>query len=215
MKRKVSDKNKKDMEELFYKGSSIKDIATNLNFTVQTITRQLKNILGETKFKLIKNKKQKINHLNQNDSEINIKNSKDKTTTNLNQGKEEEYLTKSEFIEIAPLNCDFENTSQKDFSSIPISDIDFPKTVFMIVDNKVELEIKYLKDYPEWQFLSDEELKRKTIEIYYDIKIAKGFCGKEQKVIKVPNTAVFKKVSSILISRGISRIVSPDRLIAL
>ena len=61
MKRKVTDKNKKDMEELFHNGSSIKDIAVNLNFTVQTITRQLKIILGETKFKLIKNKKQKIN----------------------------------------------------------------------------------------------------------------------------------------------------------
>ena len=215
MKRKVSDKNKKDMEELFYKGSSIKDIATNLNFTVQTITRQLKNILGETKFKLIKNKKQKINHLNQNDSEINIKNSKDKTTTNLNQGKEEEYLTKSEFIEIAPLNCDFENTSQKDFSSIPISDIDFPKTVFMIVDKKVELVIRSLKDFPKWQFLSQEDLKRKTIEIYYDMKIAKGFCSKDQKVIKVPNPEVLKLVAPILSSRGISRIVSADKLISL
>ena len=92
---------------------------------------------------------------------------------------------------------------------------DFPKTVFMIVDKKVELEIKYLKDYPKWNFLSTEELERKTIEIYYDIKVAKDFCGKEQKVIKVPNTSVFKKVAPMLVSRGISRIVSADQLIAL
>ena len=47
-----------------------------------------------------------------------------------------------------------------------------------------------------------------TIEIYDDLKIAKSFCNKEQKVIKVPNTEVFKIVAPILRIRGISRIVS-------
>ena len=64
-------------------------------------------------------------------------------------------------------------------------------------------------------FLSEEELNRKTIQIYNDLKIAKRDCNKEQKVIKVPNTEVFKIVSSILISRGITRIVNADTLIAL
>jgi len=85
----------------------------------------------------------------------------------------------------------------------------------MIVDKKIELEIKYLKDYPDWQFLSKDDLNRKTIEIFIDIKNAKRSCNKEQKVIKVPNTEVFKIVAPILISRGISRIVSSDKLIAL
>ena len=87
--------------------------------------------------------------------------------------------------------------------------------VYMIVDKRIELEIKYLKDYPDWQFLSDEELNRKTIEIYNDLKIAKSFCNKEKKVIKVPNTDVFKIVAPILLARGISRIVNADKLIAL
>ena len=85
----------------------------------------------------------------------------------------------------------------------------------MIVDKKIELETKYLKDYPEWNFLSKDELNRKTIEIYEDLKVAKRFCNRDQKVIKVPNTDVFKIVAPILISRGISRIVSPNKLIAL
>ena len=72
-----------------------------------------------------------------------------------------------------------------------------------------------MKDYPEWEFLPNEDLKRKTIEIYFDLKLAKRVCSKEQKVIKVPNTDVFRIVSPILISRGISRIVSPDKLIAI
>ena len=85
----------------------------------------------------------------------------------------------------------------------------------MIVDKNVELEIKHLKDYPKWQFLSEEDLKRKAIEIFYELKVAKSFCTKEQKVIKVPNTSIFKTVAPILLSRGISRIVSSDKLIAL
>ena len=56
---------------------------------------------------------------------------------------------------------------------------------------------------------------RKTIEIFFDIKIAKRFCSGEQKVIKVPNTKVFEIVAPFLLNRGISRIVSADKLIAL
>ena len=85
----------------------------------------------------------------------------------------------------------------------------------MIVSKNIELEIKLLSDYPEWEFLPNEDLKRKTIEIYFDLKIAKRNCSKEQKVIKVPNTDVFRISSSILISKGISRIIAAEKLIAL
>ena len=102
-----------------------------------------------------------------------------------------------------------------DFSSIPISEVEFPNIVYMIVDKKIELETKLLQDYPNWQFLPTEELNRKTIEIYFDLKIAKLFCKKEQKVIKVPNTNVFKIAAPFLLSKGISRIVGDDKLIAL
>ena len=87
---------------------------------------------------------------------------------------------------------------------MPISDVDLPNTIYMIVDKKIELEIKYLRDYPDWQFLSKEELDRKTIEIFFDIKQAKRFCNKDQKVIKVPNPEVFRIVAPILLNKGIS-----------
>ena len=85
----------------------------------------------------------------------------------------------------------------------------------MVVDKQIELQTKLLRDYPEWQFLPQSDLNRKTIEVYFDAKEAKRFCSKEQKVIKVPNTKVFIIVAPILISKGISRIVCPDKLIAL
>ena len=85
----------------------------------------------------------------------------------------------------------------------------------MIVNKNIELETKFLKEYPDWQFLPQEELNRKTIEIYLDMKIAKRFCNKDQKVIRVPNTDVFKITASVLLNKGISRIISCDKLIAL
>ena len=86
---------------------------------------------------------------------------------------------------------------------------------YLIVNNKTELETKLLSDYPVWRFLPAEDLQRKTIEIYYDLKTAKRICGKDQKVIKVPNTNIFKIVSPHLISKGISRMISNEHLIAL
>ena len=54
----------------------------------------------------------------------------------------------------------------------------------MIVHKNIELEIKFLKDYPDWEFLPEEDLKRKSIEIFFDLKSAKRACNKEQKLLK-------------------------------
>ena len=107
------------------------------------------------------------------------------------------------------LNSDF------DLSSISILDADFPKTVYMVVENQIELEKKLLRDYHHCDFLSEKDLSRNTIEIFNDIKSAKKSIKRDQKVIKVPNSNVFRITASILKARGISRIVSSELLIAL
>ncbi len=195
MAKRLSEKEKKEIVEFFNEGKTIQEIASKFCCTNLTVTRNLKKMIGSENFKRLINK----NKLLAQDSNENF----------------EEFDSISPFMEIAPLDCQIENTPQRDLSSVPIDEVDFPKVVFMIVDKKIELEIKYLKDCPNWQFLSQDELKRKTIEIYGDLKIAKSFCNKEQKVIKVPNSEVFKIVAPQLISRGISRIISDDKLIAL
>ena len=155
------------------------------------------------------------NEIKKKSSNSNLNLNKDNKIIQKNNISEEAYINETHFTEIIPLDCEFENKPQKDLSSISISQITFPKIVYMIVDRKIELVIKYLRDYPDWQFLSQDELNRKTIEIYFDLKNAKRYCNKEQKVIKVPNTNVFKIVAPILISRGISRMISEDNLITL
>ena len=216
--KRLSEKQKEEICKLFISGKSIDDLSNQFSFTKLTISRNLKKKFGEDQYNLLTSKSKLINNKNKIKDytiEKQERNHINKYEDKIDASLSEDQLPNSEFVEIAPLNCNFDNKSQKDFSSVSISEVNLPSPVYMIIDKKVELETKYLKEYPRWQFLSQDELNRKSIEIFLDIKMAKSFCQKEQKVIKVPNTNVFKIVAPILCSRGISRIVSADKLIAL
>ena len=225
MAKRLSEDQKKEITNRFSSGEAIDKLAEEYTCTNTTIIRNLKKSLGENKYKELILKEKKIDQFVRKDSpnetvSKNKRMKKDQNSyiiddSNIIENTEEEFFEATPFIEIEPLSIKIENSTQKDLSSIPISEIDFPKTVFMVVDKKIELEIKYLKDYPNWQFLSNEELNRKTIEIFDDLKVAKRICNKEQKIIKVSNTDVFRLVAPILLSKGISRIVNSDVLIAL
>ena len=225
MAKRLTDNQKTEITQSFIQGKSIDDLSKLFKCTNLTICRNLKKILGDEKYKEIiekKNNSKKSLKIKKNFSKDNKYKETTKDIYNKNSIHEssfshilnDEKLTNT-FFEIPPLDIEIDNLNQKDLSSIPISQVNFPNVVYMIVDKKIELEVKYLKDYPNWQFLSDEELSRKTIEIYFDLKLAKRLCNKEQKLIKVPNTDVFKIAAPFLISRGITRIISPEKLIAL
>ena len=225
MGKRLSEEQKQIIINSFKDGTSIEDLSNHFDCTNITIMRNLKKSLGEIIYKeLIEKNKNSllVNNINENFEKNNTHLRIDPQNNDLAQNNNENqskikanHHFVSEFIEISPLNIEIENTPRKEYSSIPIQEIEFPKIVYMIVSKNIELEIKLLSDYPEWEFLPNEDLKRKTIEIYFDLKTAKRVCSKEQKVIKVPNTDVFRIVSPILISKGISRIVTSEKLIAL
>ena len=228
MAKRLTELQKKVIIDDFINGTTIEQLSKKFSCTKLTIVRNLKKNFSESKYHSIlkKNKTSQISLSKEKFTQNQLVKDKNESKESKNEGVNlienrskdiDNYESYSDpaFMEIAPLDYDINNEKQKDLSSTSIAEIDFPKNVYMIVDGKIELETKLLGDYPNWQFLSQEELKRKTIEIYFDLKIAKKFCRKEQKVIKVPNTDVFRIVSPLLISRGISRIVSPDKLIAL
>ena len=210
MAKRLSLQIKKEILDLFTNGKySIDQLSNKFECTKSTITRNLKKDLGNKKY-------QEIIALGNS-----IKNSREHNKNEIcggNQKKAPSFNTQEsefDFVELAPLDYEIENVPRKEFSSVHINDIELPNIVYMIVNQNIELEIKLLKDYPDWEFLPNEDLERKTIEIHFDLKSARTACSKDQKVIKVPNTNVFKIVSPILISRGISRIVSSEKLIAL
>ncbi len=214
MAKRLSEKNKEEIIKLFIDGKTVENLAIKFNCTKLTISRNLKKEIGEKRFKDLTNRSNDL-HPQSDDEQENIHIKKNENKETFSDEKNEEFTKINEFIEIAPLDYEIDNVEQKDLSSVPISEIDFPKNVYMIVDKKIELEVKYLRDFPNWEFLSKEELNRKTIQIFNELKNAKRFCTKEQKVIKVPNTEVFRIVAPHLLSRGISRIISEEKLIAL
>ena len=209
MSKKITEAQKIEILNLFKEGVIIKEIALKYQFTVPTITRQLKKLVGVEEFKNIKSRAlSKFDTKNQLPDRKNEIFLKENTQSIYN---DQQY----NFFEIPPIEEGFNLEHQKEVSSEPLSNFELPKLAYMVVSNKIELQVRCLKDYPEWQFLPVADLERKSIEIFDNLKSAKKSCGKEQKVIKVPNTNVLKIVAPILINKGISRIISKDKLLSL
>ena len=227
MAKRLSEKGKEEILKDFTGGFTLEKLSDKYNFSKLTISRNLKKVLGDKKYKelLNKNKSARKNINNLDDTKNNVLQEKLSGTNQINNKESHFYENKkfscneqsqeSEFYEIAPINFDIDEVKRKDLSSIPIKNIKLPDIVYMIVDKSIELEIKLLNEYQDWQFLPPEDLNRKTIQIFYDLKVAKRNCNKNQKVLKVPNSKVFEIVSPILISRGISRIITEEHLISL
>ena len=227
MPKKVSEKVKQELVMAFLNGQAIEDLAEKFNISKITITRHLKKEISEHEYKeIIKKSKslEKQSETNKSQTEnllkVNFDNEDIKNNSNgpkiLNENiTPSNFEPIDSFFEIAPVDFEINNSSRKELSSVSLSEVDFPRVVYMVVDKKIELEIKLLKDFPEWQFLPKDDLCRKTIEIFFDLDLAKRSCNKEQKVLKVPNTDVFRIASPVLIAKGISRIVCAENLIAL
>ena len=221
MAKRLTEDQKNELISIFKKGIEIDELSQKFNCTKLTIVRNLKKELGESKYKEITNKNRnsvtdlaKLEKIKNNKSDIEFSSLENNSIKDLNSNVSDFASTES-FFEIVPLDYEIENAPRKELSSVSISDVDFPKIVYMIVDKKIELEIKLLKDFPEWEFLPIEDLNRKTIEIFFDLNLAKRSCNKDQKVLKVPNTEVFRIAAPVLVQKGISRIVCAENLIAL
>ena len=224
MPKKVSASQKKDFLRLFRNGKDIKEIANIYKFSVNTITLKLKSQLDNEEFKEIK-----LNNLKKSikDSQKNNKNKskdyknnypKDRSSLiNKDIMKSSEIVVNDNdaFYEIVPINGEFDFEKRKEFTTEPLVNIKFPETLFMLVDKNIELTPKMLKDYPQWSFMPEEDLKRMTIEIFDDQKYAKKICSKNQKLIKVPNPDVFLLVAKSLKNKGISRIIFNDLLLSI
>tara|TARA_Y100001968_G_scaffold104198_1_gene94173 strand:- start:1320 stop:2096 length:777 start_codon:yes stop_codon:yes gene_type:complete len=120
------------------------------------------------------------------------------------------------FEEIVPLisNFDFEEEKQKlDFEILDYECL--PESVYMIVDKKVELDFQPISDLPEWSFLPENELKRNAILLFANQRSAKRSCSRNQRVIKIPNTSIFQLSKSYLVSKGITRLILEDSIIAI
>ncbi len=223
MSKRVSEKQKRQISESFIKGKEISELSETYNFSKQTIIKQLKIILGEEQFNILSGQRKAKSGLKNDNFKLVEKKSKNikGESQNINQIKEnnhdlfEKEMTNVEFFEIPPVTTNIDLDNQKDLTSKPLSEANFPNVLYMVVDKNIELEPKLLKDFPEWRFLSEDDLNRTTIQVFSDQKLAKQTCSKNQKLIKITNTNVFLIASKNLKLKGISRIIFEDSLLAL
>ena len=223
MSKRVSEIQKKQISESFINGKEISEISEIYNFSKQTIIKQLRIILGEEQFNKLSDQRKAKSRLKNDNFKLVQKISRNikGELQNISQIKEnnhnffEKEMTDEEFFEIPPVTTNIDLDNQKDLTSKPLSEANFPDVLYMVVDKNIELEPKLLKDFPEWSFLSEDDLNKTTIQVFSDQKLAKQSCAKNQKLIKVTNTNVFLIASENLKSKGISRIIFGDSLLAL
>jgi len=227
--KKISEIQKKEMAEAFIGGKSIADIANKYGLKNLTITKYLKTLFSEAEFKKIKkanisklaNISTLEDRIDNSLSSINYSESSKKLIKNQekyieDQNKIEEIISGDEsFYEIKPLDQSFDFENRKDLTSKPLKEFTIPQNTYMVIDNNIELEDLYIRDFPEYSYLSEVDQKRKIIKLFSDKKLANSFCNKNQKIIKVPNGNVFILVSQFLLEKGISRIIYDDLLLSI
>ena len=146
MPKRINDIQRKEITKRFLNGETPDFLAENFGYTKSTILKHIKESIGKELFnnlnksikpaynnKLIKDKI-KINNVEEEIKQDNSNLREETTDQNLNENN---FLEDPSFMELVPLDLDIDNTKRKDLSSIPISQIDFPEMVYIIVDKKM------------------------------------------------------------------------------
>ena len=97
--------------------------------------------------------------------------------------------------------------TQEPVSCIPLEEADLPASVYMLVDKTVELEARPLSEFTELGLLPPGEEERQALQVFVNPRNAKRLCGRSQRVIKIPDTRIFKRTARYLVAKGISRLV--------
>jgi hypothetical protein len=98
---------------------------------------------------------------------------------------------------------------------LPLKAADLRGSAWMLVDKTVELQAKPLSEFTELGRLPAEEQDRQALMVFVNPRQAKRHCGRTQRVIKIPDPAVFTLTAPYLLAQGISRVVIEGALFAL
>ena len=226
--RRLTKIEKDEIVKAYRDGENTNTLAEKYSCSSNTINRTVKSILSDDEYKLLKEKrlkginktvgpvnnesfdsqKEKIDHLDS------VHSSHEKANEDEQIIKTDDDFFNSKFEEIVPLidSFDFE---KKELDFEILNQEVLPESVYMLVDKKVELEVKSISELPEWSFLPENELKRNAILLFSNQRSAKRSCSRNQRVIKIPNTSVFEFSKSYLLLKGITRLILEDSIIAL
>ncbi len=91
-----------------------------------------------------------------------------------------------------------------DVSIFPISEAALPKTCYVVIDRAAELITRPLKEFRDLGHIPKEEVQQRTLPVFDNHRVARRFSNRSQRVIKVPDGAMFQKTSPYLQAKGIN-----------
>ena len=231
--RRLSDSEKQDLVGRYKAGESTAALAEAFGCSPNTVSRTVKALLPADAYAALKASRQKglapspqaavtvveetkADSLNRDDSSLALDDADD-----FGEDPEEELAEDDEngsaetFTELVPLLGVGDLSDRSVNQAQPFSVDLLPDSAYMLVDKVVELDARPLKEFPELGLLDEAEQERQGLCLFASPRAAKRQCGRSQRVIKVPDTAVFQRTSSYLLARGITRLVLDGTLIAL
>jgi len=231
--RRLSDSEKQDLVGRYKAGESTSALAEAFGCSPNTVSRTVKALLPADAYAALKASRQKglatpppptatqeekpqADSLQEDDTTLALDDADD-----FGEDSEEELADDDDngsvetFTELVPL-LGVGNLSDRPLNQAQPFSVDLlPDSAYMLVDKVVELDARPLKEFLELGPLDDAEQERQGLCLFASPRSAKRQCGRSQRVIKVPDTAVFQRTSSYLLARGITRLVLDGTLIAL
>ncbi|WP_392348359.1 helix-turn-helix domain-containing protein [Parasynechococcus sp.] len=231
--RRLSDSEKQDLVGRYKAGESTSALAEAFGCSPNTVSRTVKALLPADAYAALKASRQKglatppppavtqaeepeADSLKEDDSSLALDDADDFGEDPDDELAEDDDNGSVEtFMELVPL-LGVGNLSDRPLNQAQPFSVDLlPDSAYMLVDKVVELDARPLKEFPELGLLDDAEQERQGLCLFASPRAAKRQCGRSQRVIKVPDTAVFQRTSSYLLARGITRLVLEGTLIAL
>ncbi|MEB3200630.1 MAG: helix-turn-helix domain-containing protein [Synechococcaceae cyanobacterium] len=90
-----------------------------------------------------------------------------------------------------------------------------PDSAYLLVEKVVELQPQQLQELTELGPLPEGERQRKALVLYVNPRQAKRQCGRNQRVIRIPDTGIIGLTAGKLLAQGITRVVVEGSLYAL
>lgn len=99
---------------------------------------------------------------------------------------------------------------------LPLTDVAFPKTCYLVVDRSAELVTRPLEDFADLGRIPSEETQEKTLPVFDNHRVARRFSNpRTQRVIKLPDSSVLEKTWPHLQAKGITRLLIDGQVYAL
>ncbi|MBF2051082.1 MAG: hypothetical protein EDM05_62250 [Leptolyngbya sp. IPPAS B-1204] len=98
---------------------------------------------------------------------------------------------------------------------LPLTEALIPRTCYVVVDRSSELITRPLKDFSELVQIPSAEVQERTLPIFDNHRVAKRFLRRMQRIIKVPDGRIFRKVSPYLQAKGITHLLIDGQVYSL